>query len=64
MRCKACDDLLKPADLKRFSETTKEYLDLCGKCFGAIEEDINPSTLREIDGDEDFPHEQVEHAYP
>lgn len=64
MRCKACDDLLKPADLKRFSETTKEYFDLCGKCFGTIEEDINPSNLRAPDGDDDFPPEQVEYAHP
>ncbi len=46
MRCKACDSLLNSTDLKRFSETTKEYLDLCSECFETIRGDI---TIRPID---------------
>ena len=33
MRCLACDCLLNSFESTRKSEVTKQYIDLCNKCF-------------------------------
>lgn len=64
MRCLACNRLLSDRDTSRKSITTGEYLDLCGKCFDTIKEQVpvieNPLLEGEDNGssDDDVPEDQ------
>ena len=50
MRCIACDDLLNAFEATRKSETTKQYLDLCNRCFSTT--DINtPDERYDLEGE-------------
>lgn len=59
MRCKACDVELQPWDLRRKSERTGEYIDLCSPCFRYIADDVELANP-EVEDLSDLEEEQQE----
>ena len=50
-RCKACDVILKEAELRKKDRVTDEYLDLCSMCHSASDEAIEENwSLAEDNG--------------
>ena len=54
MRCQCCDQNLSDYESTRKSHTTRDYLDLCNKCYNEIQSDINN---HDIDDRYDLKHE-------
>lgn len=58
MRCVCCDRNLNDYESTRKSRTTGEYLDMCNKCFGLVEDNIE--TIDRTDFSEgDVPDEEL-----
>lgn len=61
MRCVCCDRNLNDYESTRKSRTTGEYLDMCNKCFGLVEDNIE--TIDRTDFSEgDIPDEELDDA--
>lgn len=58
MRCTCCDRLLNDYESTRKSKTTGEYLDMCNKCFGLVEQDIATSIRTDLSENE-IPDEEL-----
>ena len=52
MRCCACNRLLNDFESTRKSKTTGEYLDLCNKCFGTVQQDLATDIRSDLPEDE------------
>jgi len=59
MRCCACDRLLNDFEATRKSKTTGDYLDLCNKCYGSIQEDLATDIRSDLD-ENDVPDDELE----
>lgn len=59
MHCVCCDRLLNDFESTRKSATTGEYLDMCNKCFGHVQDALE--TIDRTDLSEgDIPDEEIE----
>lgn len=45
MRCLCCNEILNDFESTRKSAYNKQFLDMCNKCYGEVENDI-PSDVR------------------
>ena len=53
MRCYCCDKALSDFESTRKSVSTREYLDICNKCYATIKDDIISEERYDLyDGDE------------
>lgn len=52
MRCCACNRLLNDFESTRKSKTTGEYLDLCNKCYGTVQQDLATDIRSDLPEDE------------
>jgi hypothetical protein len=41
MRCQCCDRLLNDYESTRKSKVTGDYLDMCNKCYGTVQSDLD-----------------------
>ena len=54
MRCYCCDRALSDFESTRRSVTTREFLDMCNKCYSTIKDDLLTEERYDLyDGDED-----------
>lgn len=59
MRCVFCDRLLNDFEATRKSKVTGDYLDMCNKCVGSVQESIE--TLDRTDlAEGEVPDEEIE----
>ena len=54
MRCYCCNVILTPQESTR-KFTSGDFVDMCNKCFGTIEEDVEyeESDLEDVDDEEE-----------
>ena len=58
MRCTCCDRLLNDFESTRKSRTTGEYLDMCNKCFGTVQQDLKTDIRNDL-MEYDVPDEEL-----
>lgn len=67
MRCTCCNRILNPYESTRRHAVTREFLDICNKCFTRLgipsteREDLRPEEeviedLEDVDGEDDWDH--------
>lgn len=59
MRCTCCDRLLNDFESTRKSKVTGDYLDMCNKCYGSIQEDLATDIRSDLD-EFDVPDDELE----
>jgi hypothetical protein len=48
MRCCCCNKNLSDYESTRKSKSTGEYLDMCNKCYGTIEDDLDTEVNQDL----------------
>lgn len=52
MRCSCCNRLLNDFEATRKSKVTGEYLDMCNKCYGTVQQDLATDIRSDLPEDE------------
>lgn len=52
MRCTCCNRLLNDFESTRKSKVTGEYLDMCNKCYGTVQQDLATDIRSDLPEDE------------
>ena len=52
MRCTCCNRLLNDFEATRKSKVTGEYLDMCNKCYGTVQQDLATDIRSDLPEDE------------
>lgn len=55
MRCLACNVILSDAEATRRYSNSKEFIDLCNKCFhNGVSEQVNYTEREDLGGEENY----------
>lgn len=62
MRCLSCNCILSDYEATRKSAATNMYVDLCNRCFGTIEDDLEAIDRPDLEHEEsyDFDEEGID----